>query len=435
MREIIALASKDLRILARNRGAWFFTLVWPLAMALFFGVMFSGPDEGAGRIRVALVDEDGTATSKAFIDRLSRAEGLDAIVTSRADATSLVRRGRRQAFILLPRGFGERSDRMFYGPTPEIELGIDPSRKAESAMLEGVLMQHAADRMQKTMNDPARSTRMADDALADLRKSPDQAAGKQQTERFLGELKSFLASPGASASGSGSAPGQTGMNWQPLSVKSQPVQPQQSGPVNAFAVTLPQGAVWGLVGCTAAFAVGFVAERTRGTLVRLQMAPLSWAHLLAGKAAACFVAAASVVTMVFAIGALAFGVRPGSTLLLAGAILCATSAFVGIMMLLSVLGRTEQAVGGASWAALLVMSMVGGAMVPLFAMPQWMLTVSNFSPVKWAIIAFEGAIWRGFSPAEMLVPCGILLAVGLVSFVIGANGVRPHSYVKRKSGV
>jgi ABC-2 type transport system permease protein len=290
-------------------------------------------------------------------------------------------------------------------------------------MLEGILMQHAANDMQKTLNDPTRSQKLADEALADLRKSPDQAA-TPETERFLTELKAFLASDAASAPASDSGSGNQGMNWQPLAVKSHPVQQKQDGPTNAFAVTLPQGALWGLVGCAAAFAVGFVGERTRGTLVRLLMAPLSRVHLLAGKALACFIASASVVTVVFVLGAIAFGVRPASTPLLIAAIVCACIAFVGIMMLLSVLGRTEEAVGGSAWAALLLMSMVGGGMVPLFAMPAWMVTASSISPVKWAILAMEGAIWRGFSAAEMVLPCAILLTVGVVCFAVGAKSFR-----------
>jgi ABC-2 type transport system permease protein len=78
-------------------------------------------------------------------------------------------------------------------------------------------------------------------------------------------------------------------------------------------------------------------------------------------------------------------------------------------------------VSGSAWAALLLMSMIGGGMVPLFAMPGWMSAAGSISPVKWAILAMEGAVWRGFSPAEMMLPCGILLTVGLVCFAIGAK--------------
>lgn len=420
MHEILALAAKDLRLLVRNRGALFFTAVWPLLVALLFGAIFSGnAGEAMGNIRIALVDEDQTPESRSFATRLARANGLVTTAATREEARTLVRQGKRQAYVLIARGYGERRSRMFYGETPQVEIGIDPSRKAEGAMLEGLLMQHAAEQMQETLGDRERSQQMAQKALDDLKSSNRAVAGRPETERFLTELKSFLGSPGASSNGQ-----KSGMTFQPLKVTSQATTEQASGPQNAFAVTLPQGAIWGLVGCAAAFAIGFVAERTRGTLVRVQMAPLTRTQVLAGKAAACFVTAAAVQVIVFTAGTLLFNVRPPSLVLLSIAVLCSCAAFVGIMMLLAVLGRTEQAVSGSAWAALLLMSMIGGGMVPLFAMPRWMLTVSNVSPVKWAILALEGATWRGFSPGEMALPCGILFGVGVATFAIGARFFR-----------
>jgi ABC-2 type transport system permease protein len=70
------------------------------------------------------------------------------------------------------------------------------------------------------------------------------------------------------------------------------------------------------------------------------------------------------------------------------------------------------------------MAMIGGGMVPLFLMPPWLQTVSHLSPVKWAILTMEGAIWWGFSLTEMAVPCGILLAVGGGCFAIGVAAFR-----------
>ena len=89
-------------------------------------------------------------------------------------------------------------------------------------------------------------------------------------------------------------------------------------------------------------------------------------------------------------------------------------------MLLSVVARTEQAASGIGWGVLTVMAMLGGGMFPLFLMPPWMLTLSHVSPVKWGIVSIEGAIWRGFSPAEMAVPCAVLLGVGAACFAAGA---------------
>ena len=67
----------------------------------------------------------------------------------------------------------------------------------------------------------------------------------------------------------------------------------------------------------------------------------------------------------------------------------------------------------------MLMAMFGGAMVPLLFMPSFMKSLSNLSPVKWSILALEGAIWRGFTLGEMLVPCAVLVGIGSVCLAIG----------------
>ena len=68
------------------------------------------------------------------------------------------------------------------------------------------------------------------------------------------------------------------------------------------------------------------------------------------------------------------------------------------------------------------MSMIGGGMIPLFVMPPWLVSLSAISPVKWAILALEGATWRGFGAGDMLLPCLVLIAVGLTAFLVGTRG-------------
>ena len=50
-----------------------------------------------------------------------------------------------------------------------------------------------------------------------------------------------------------------------------------------------------------------------------------------------------------------------------------------------------------------------------------MATLGAISPVKWAIRAIEGGLWRQFTPAEMAGPCAFLLAFGAVCFAIGTR--------------
>ena len=122
-------------------------------------------------------------------------------------------------------------------------------------------------------------------------------------------------------------------------------------------------------------------------------------------------------------GHLLFGVRLTNPLGLVLAILSISVCFVGMMMLLATLGKTEQGVAGAGWGILMPLAMLGGAMIPLIVMPPWMQTASNFSPIKWGIIGLEGAIWRGFDLADMLRPCAILVATGATCFVLGIKNL------------
>jgi ABC-2 type transport system permease protein len=413
MKQIIALAKKDLRLMPRNKGGMFFTFAWPIVLMVLFGFAFGGRGEGdaAAKVKLAVVDEDGSPGSAEFLTKLEASFELTPM--TRSEAETAVRRGQRAGYIVMVKGFGAAADRLFYGTPKEIELGVDPARSAEAGMIEGLLMKHAAADMQQVFTDPAASTRMADQALAGLPPGP-QAAPAQ---RFLGELKTFVNSP-ASA---GPATGQGG--WEPLKITAKAVARERRGPDNAFDVTFPQGIVWGLIGCVMTFGISLVTERTHGTLVRLRMAPLSRAQILGGKALACFVTIVIVELMLLAV-AFGFGVRPTSLPMLALAGLSAAVCFVGFMMLIASLGKTEQTASGAGWAILMPLSMLGGAMVPQFVMPQWMQTAGQLSPIRWVILAIEGGIWRQFTLSEMVLPCTILVAVGVVCFALGTRGLR-----------
>jgi len=414
MRPVLALALKDLRVLSRVRMAFFFTLIFPVIVAVMFGYAFSGPGDGeTNAIHVALVDEDATDGSRAFVKRLQDSGQFDLAPMTRDEAEAAVRRGQRAAFLVVKPGFGARSARMFYGDPREIEVGADPSRKAESGMIEGLLMKAAAEDMQRTLSDPKASSDMVDRALGDLRNDP---GAPPELTRFLGELKSFVGSPATQQPG-----GAGGPQWQPLKISSAAVARERRGPQNPFDITFPQGVLWGLIGCVMSFGLSLVSERTRGTFMRPAMSPLARAQILGGKALACVVSMVAVQVLLYLLGYFAFGVRPGSWPLLVLASLSATVAFCGFMMLVATLGRTEQAASGTAWAIMMPLSMIGGGMVPQFLMPEWMSTLGNVSPVKWAIRAIEGALWREFTLTEMLLPCAILFVVGLACFALGTR--------------
>jgi ABC-2 type transport system permease protein len=419
MAAILAIAIKDLKTFLRQRASLFFTFIWPVCVAVLFGMLFGGSNRPTPRLPIAVVDEDGSAASRAFADRLLARDTFEAVrVASRAEALEAVRKGNRTAAVILQPGFGPASERLFYGDPPEIAVFTDPSRQAERGMLEGLLQQQGAERMQTLFSNPAGSRQQVQSALSDLKKGAPGSSPALET--FLGQLDSFLGTPDAAAV-PGNAPGGTAeTSWMPLRVTMADLQRQRTGPRNGYDVTFPQAMLWAVFGCVMAFGTTFVSERVRGTLVRLQVAPVSRAQVLAGKSLAALIAIFLVETALLLLGVGAFGVRPSSWPLLLLAILCTAAAFVGVILLLASTAKTEHGIGGMGPAVMMPMFLIGGAMIPLMMMPPWMLRVSQASPVRWAIVGLEGAIWRDFTLAEMLPSCGVLLAVAAVTFTIGA---------------
>ncbi len=422
MKKILALAQKDLKLLFRDKGGAFFVFVFPLLIAIFFGTVFSGGGGGSGTIPLVIVDEDSTAQSIQFADKIKSFEGSDVLQTDREEAVSFVQKGKRVAYIVLTEGFGQSRENLFWGDPTRIEIGVDPSRRAETAMLKGVLMANFMEGMMGDFTDPEKMRVKLQDDLGSIRESDNQEE-LQEWEKFLVKLDTAMAQleTNVNDSAAESDTSGAGTSWQPVEFEVSEVTISRDGPKNAFEITFPQALIWAMIGCAASFGISLVTERTHGTLIRLRIAPLNLSQILAGKGTACFTAIMLVAVILITIAILFFGVKPNSMLFLALAIASSAACFVGIMMLLSVIGKTEASAGGIGWAALLVMSMTGGGMIPLFFLPSWLKTVGHASPVKWAILTMEGAIWRGFTPAMMFWHCALLLSIGIVSFIVGAR--------------
>ena len=218
----------------------------------------------------------------------------------------------------------------------------------------------------------------------------------------------------------------SGLGDDMLNIGSLDVYKEETGehPREGFQITFPQTILWGILMSVIGFAVSIVKERLSGTFARLCIGPINLRQILAGKGLACFVTCCLVILMLFAGGRLIFKVPIQSVALFGVAVTCTAVCFVGLMMLISTFGKTEESVTGAGMAIIMLMAMFGGAMLPLFIMPSWMQRISHFSPVKWGIFAMEGAIWRHFSVVEMLMPCGILLAWGAAFFGVGVLMLR-----------
>ena len=439
---IWTLACKDIRLIFSDKVGAFFVFGWPLIMAMFFGVVMGGmhDEPSAHPTPIAVFDADATEQSRTFVTRLSDNAAFETTPAgTEDDAFDLVRRGRVAACVIVPKGFGAACGRIFWGDPLSLSIVTDPGRAMEAGLLQGLAHAAMFEHLQAIFGSQSSMLALVDGNLTALEQTENlPAEQKFLLTAFGGAARTLIAQGGfwpdsesddpTISNAPSSAPATAA--WRPFEIDARDItevgatddsagsdQPAYSH--NVFAIVFPQGIAWGLMACAATFALTLVVERTRGTLPRLTAAPISPLQVLAGKALGCFIITIVVAVGLLLIARLAFDVRPNSLGLLVFAIICNALAIVGVMMFFTVIGKTEAAVGGLSWAIIVIMAMLGGGMMPLSMLRGFLATLSHVSVFRWAILALEGAIWRDFDFQQMLLPCGVLVAIGAAGFTSG----------------
>ena len=429
---VLRIALKDLRLLWRDKFGMFWVLAFPLIMGLFFGSVFGGGGSTAA-MTVAVVDEDDTQASRDFAAALEETDAIRLWAPKNAEhapipvtedlARDAVRKGSITAFVVLPKGYD--SGGIFGGFGTTLRVGIDPSRKAEAGYLQGLLTEASFKRMQSMFSDRTVMKSEIDRVSAEVNDWDVPAAQKLVFKGFFGALETFMSDVDEDVykNGPGAADGadaqDSGGGFSPVTIDMEEIAQAGQTPRTAFEISFPQAMMWAVIGTAAGFAVTFVRERKEGTLLRLRIAPHPMSVILAGKALGCFLACAGSLALLTAIAHFILGMRIENLGLYALGVVCTSICFVGVMMVMSVIGKTEEAVAGAGWGVMLMMAMLGGGMIPLMVMPPWMAKLSTISPVHWGIWSLEGAVWRGLTFSQMLPAYAVLLGVGVVAFGIG----------------
>lgn len=173
---------------------------------------------------------------------------------------------------------------------------------------------------------------------------------------------------------------------------------------NPVQQNVPAWAIFGMFFTAIPIAGTILQERKSGIWVRLASLPVSQLELFAGKVLAYIAVCLSQFLLVGLIGLFLFpriGLPSFSvthnytgvllTIILISLAACGFGIFLGI-----VCNSYEQASAvGASFVV--TAAAIGGVMVPVYAMPEFMQQVSIISPLNWGLNAFQDLLVRGHS--------------------------------------
>jgi ABC-2 type transport system permease protein len=163
--------------------------------------------------------------------------------------------------------------------------------------------------------------------------------------------------------------------------------------------------------------MGHTWERVRATAARP-------AEALAGKALPILAALLAQQVLIIGFGVLVLGLRVTAVPLLALALLAWTLTLLGLGALIGVLARSLSELSASYDIGAMILSSLGGALVPLTAMPQWIRDIAPASPGYWAVAALRGAL--ADDGPRTLLACAVLAgfagAAGLAAVARTSRG-------------
>ena len=379
MREIIYLIKKDCMLIVRDASNLVMILLLPLLIATIFGAINSVSEE-TNKLAIALVDNDKTKISTAYVGRLSKREELEIIQSSLEEAQNATRLGDVIAYLILEPGFGAGLQQFPFITSPsEIRIVSDPKRKMISGMITGITIPTAMELVQERQ-------------------------------------------------GSGNS-GMASQSLEPLKITHEDYVVESDLPVSAFSITVPQASLWSILACVAIMSSSLATERLQQTILRLKVSPTPMWVILSSKILSCMFTIFVSCVILIVYGKIAFQLNIQSFAMLSFAILCSAFCFAGLMLAIGSIGSNPESVAGAAWSIMVIFAMLGGGMMPQFLMPEWLSYLSNISPGKWSILLMEGAIWRDYSIAEALLPAAILIGLGGLGCAAGIRNLNQEKFL------
>ena len=164
-----------------------------------------------------------------------------------------------------------------------------------------------------------------------------------------------------------------------------------------------------------------IDERRNGISDRLMVGPAGAFGMLSGKFVFLSAIGFFQAAIICAVAALFFDVPILSHLLpIALACLGASVLAAGLSLLVAAFCDTQAQMNTVSTFAVLLLSAVGGSMVPRFMMPSWLQQIGIATPNYWSIEAFYGILARGQSVLDLLPVWGVLVGGGLICLGLAA---------------
>jgi ABC-2 type transport system permease protein len=374
MRTLLYLLRKEYLQIFRDR---FLVLQLLLVPVIQLAILANAATFEVQTARLAVVDEDRTATSRGVVDRLVASGRFRVAVAppTMAAADDALLRRRVDAVLRLPRDF-ER-DLVRAGSAPA-QLALN----AEDGAAAGVTLTYA----------------------------------RRVLEAYEAELG---AAGGAGAAGTAGTAGGGTM----LRVRTR----GWYNPTLRYTDYMVPGILVQLVTLigTLLTALNIVREKELGTLEQLNVTPVTRAQFITAKLLPLWSLALVTLALGLAVGRLAFAIPVrGSLALVFASAAVYLLVTLGIGLLVSTIAETQQQAMFVTFFIVMVYLLMSGLFTPVASMPGWAQWIARANPMMHFVALMRAVLLKGAGPADVARPLGVLALYGVAVLALAVARYR-----------
>ena len=387
------LFKKDLTLFFHDQRSVILTFLLPVILITLFAFAYGSIGAYDGRsepVKLLVTDLDQTRSSKEIIHKIDSLEDIRIIVSDSIKARELVIKGKFACALIIYKGF---QDSLEAGNKTPVELVYDKSREMEIGIIQQNLI----------------STLMSSTGEIIVKKSIENYLQDQFPDIDKNTIMNILKNTIKKDSN------KLAIKWTPIvGIKND----TKLGLIQAVAGT----AILMLLFSVAGVGTSILEEKENGTINRLLYSPLKGSSILYNKMLFAFFISVLQLTSMFLFAGLIFKMDLSVNIPALILMIIATAFAVSSLgIFLAAIAKTRQQAQNLSTIIILVMSAIGGSMIPLFIMPAILQRIALLSVNYWGIQGFYDIFWRAL-PLEMILPkILILMSIGIVMTLLSVR--------------
>jgi len=386
------ITKKDLLQLSKDKKALFLSFILPIILISFFAAIYGGVD-GKTKPRpqkLLISDLDKTELSTEIIAEIKKEPALNIQYIDFEEGKKSVIDGKSIALICFYNGFADSIDK---GKTAPMELFYDEAKSMEIGLMQKALMSTIMDFIgQKGGKAHVKSfitqnySDLPEEIIDEINRDIDlEFSDNGGNSSFSSDLKTTALSINE------------GIRW---------------GLIQAVSGTMVMMLLFSMAG----MGNSILQEKEKGTLKRLLFSPITPTAFLFGKMFSALILALIQIIVLLLFSYFVFGLNLfhnplGLILMIIGTAFACT----GFGTFIASLGNSQKQVESISIIVIVIMSAIGGSMIPLFLMPDFLQKTAMISINYWSIQGFYDVFGRDAALNSFFIKPLVLFAFGFIS--------------------